>query len=273
MANEPGIESFEHSNKGVAVSGELLSGRQDNLDVKSGYITFTTPPRLPVGFHLEAVRDDTEGDIFEGIGGHLYYRYKDWGLVGLAGVKSNIDLAETDAFPAIENLEVRTYGIELEINIHSFVFALQNGRIDSQDLEFEKDYYDQVQLHWFASDDWHTVISRHQFANKTTNLLETDYSYVRDKFYYGMYVGGTWDAFENSYIGLEFGPAARSRGNWVLFLEFDKGEHGYDAVFAGLSIGFGPAESAPVQSLFDRNNGGYSFISTQSGVSIIDEGL
>lgn len=276
IANAVGAENNENSadlDNYMAVSGELLGGSQEDVNVKSAYATVTTPPRFPVAFHLEAVHDDAEGDVFDGVGGHLYYRHKDWGMLGITGVKSSIDLAETDEFPAIENLEVSTYGVELEVNIASLVFALQSGRIDSYDLEFERDNYNNIELHWFASDSWHTVFGSQQFSEETTRLLETDYVYVRNNFFYGIYAGGTWDAFENTYIGLEFGSASRSRSNWLFFVEYDKGEQDYDAVFAGVSLAFGPVESAPIQSLFQRNTGGYSFISTQSGVSIIDEGM
>ncbi|KPJ91276.1 MAG: hypothetical protein AMJ55_12100 [Gammaproteobacteria bacterium SG8_15] len=258
--------------EGMALSGEVLGGQQEDVDVTSIYGTFTTPVQYPLALHLEAVSDDASGDSLQGIGAHVYFRDPDWGLLGFTAMDVSVDLMETDELPAIENLDINTYGLEAEAHFASLVLALQGGRIESDELEFEKDQYTNVELHWFAGKKWHLVAGSHRFAGETTNLVETDYTHFINSHYISAYLGGTWDAFDNVYLGVEFGSASKTGANWVFFAEVDSGEAGYDAVFVGLRFEFGPLDAAPILSLFERNTGGYSFISTQSSSSTIGNG-
>ena len=260
------------TDEGVAFSGEVLGGQQEDVDVTSLYGTFTTPVQYPLALHLEAVSDDASGDSLQGIGAHVYFRDKDWGLLGFTAMDVSIDLLETDELPAIENLDINTYGLEAEAHFASLVLALQGGRIKSDELEFEKDQYTNVELHWFAGKQWHVVVGSHRFAGETTNLVEADYTHFINSFYLSAYLGGTWDAFDNVYLGVEFGSASKTGSNWVIFAEVDSGEAEYDAVFVGLRFEFGPLDATPILSLFERNTGGYSFLSTQSSSSTIGNG-
>ena len=256
--------SYAASVDSMAFTGELLGGQQDGVDVTSLYATVTTPPRYPWAMHVEAVSDDAGDDTLQGIGAHFYFKQAEWGLVGITTMKASIDLAETDEFPAIKNLEVSTYGFEAEGRFTNLVIALQSGMIDSDDVDFADDTYTKLELNWDASESWSFVAGSYKFAGDSTNFIEADYSYLLNGYLAGAYVGATWDAFENVYVGLEFGPASMARTNWKVFAEYNNGEDNYDAVFLGVRFEFGPADSAPILSVFDRNTGGYSFGSTKS---------
>ncbi|MEJ2143388.1 MAG: hypothetical protein P8Y24_13765 [Gammaproteobacteria bacterium] len=254
----------ESSDYNMVFTAEVLGGEQDDTEVTSFYGTVTTPSRYPVSFHLEAVSDDTEDASLQGAGGHLYYRDPRWGMLGVTAARTSIDLAETEFLPAVNNLEVNMYGVEAELEVEQLLFAIQAGRIESDDFDFIEDDYLNIELHWGVNQQWYLIAGSYQFSDETTNFAEANYSFYKHDYVVSPYLGSTWDSFESNYLGLEIRHTTKSLANWTFFMEVDNGEGDYKAYFFGVRYEFGHVDAVPVVSLFQRNVGGYSFISSET---------
>lgn len=246
------------SRHGVAFTGELVGGDEDGAAVGSGYAGLTLPLIWHLDLDTEALAYHSGDDKFSGAGAHLYWREPKFGLLGLTASVSTVDISATGTLPALTGIHNKTYGIEAELYLGPFAFAVQHGRIQSDLMLYDQQKYTAVDVHLTASKRWYWFAGMRRIVEDTTNRVETGYTLdILDGTPLTIYAGGTWDAFTGQYLGAEFIPWHRSNSHWIGFIELDHGEQRYEAAFIGIRYELGPVANAPMISLFDRVTGGF----------------
>ncbi len=240
----------------LAVSAELLFGKEDGSNVKTFYGTMTVPLFTNFGIHAEGAVDYAD-DNLSGLGIHAYWRNPKYGLLGLTASDSSADFAAADGFPELKNVKGTTTGVEAEAYIGPMTLALQVGNIKSDLEELDGENYTSADAQWSIGKKWYVIGGTRKLADNITNRVEAGYSFSRSLSSISLYGGVTRDQFDSEYIGITYTPFANSKSKFSFSAEIDKGEDDFDGIYLGAHYSFGPVENAPLIPIFDLASGGF----------------
>ena len=235
---------------GLAFSGEFYGGSIESEDVVSAYGAATVPVVTNFAFHLEALGDELGDDNSRNIGGHLYWRNPDFGLLGIIASRTNFEIAGFDG-------DFSGLGAEAELYFKPFSIAAQYAELDSDLADIDGDHYRAFDLHWTASNAWYLVVGTRSLRDEDIGYAEVDFTADGGNSPLTLYGGATWNDFESQYLGVDYVVLATKSSSLSIFLEGDTGEDGYDGVFLGIAYNRGPVANAPLISLFENLKGGF----------------
>lgn len=235
---------------GVAFYGELYGGSLDSETVVSGYGALTLPIQQHFGAHLEVLADKVGDDNSQNIGGHLYWRDPNKGLIGLIASHTEFEVLGVDG-------DFSGYGVEGELYLSPFSVAAQYARLSSDDVALDDENYYALDVHWDSHSSWYVFGGLRSLADYDVGYAEVDFTPDGGRSPFTVYGGLTVNDFESQYLGLNYVVRRTSNSDLSVFVEADNGEDGYDGVFVGVSYGAGPVGNAPLISLFEQAKGGY----------------
>ena len=250
------LNAFASDKRTVAATVDILGGREDDYGVSTFFGTLTTPLFLDLNLHIETALEDAF-DRLAGAGIHAYWQNLKYGLIGLTASKTVADLRSFDDLSVIVDADATTAGVEAEAYIVSLVLALQTGRISSNLEELDEENYSALDALWYANEEIYLRGATREVADTRLHRAEAGYTFFKANSATTLYGGGSWDAFDNVYLGVEYMPYLNAQPNLALFVEIDHGEEDFDAVYLGASIRYGPVEYAPLIPLFDPIRGGF----------------
>lgn len=245
-------------NADVAFTGEIYGGTLDddllgNDTVLSGYGNVTVPLMNNFGLHLEALAEDWDQFESQNIGGHLYWRNPQAGLLGLI-----VSHSEFDEFGL--NTDVDGVGAEAELYLGMLSLAAQYARLDSDDVLLDGEDYTAAEAHLTPADAWYLSGGVRGAADFDTVYAEVNFRPTGGTSPLNLYGGATWDELESQYIGISYDVMSRSNSNLAVFLEADQGQEDgvdFNGVFLGVTFTHGPVENAPLITLFSDLKGGF----------------
>lgn len=238
------------ANDGMAFYGELYGGSLDGDSALAGYGALTLPIQQQFGAHVEVLADKVGDDNTQNIGGHLYWRAVDKGLLGLIASHTEFDIAGVEG-------DLSGYGVEGELYLSPFALAAQYAWLDSDEVTFDDEQYLAVEAHWDSQGAWYAFGGLRSLADEDVPYAEVDFTPDAGRSPFTVYGGATWNDFESQYLGVEYVVRSTPSSNLSLFVEADHIENDFDGVFVGLIYGAGPVDRAPLISLFEPVKGGF----------------
>lgn len=238
------------ADQGVAFYGELYGGSVDSDTALSGYGGLTLPIRQRFSAYIEVLVDKVGDDDSQNIGGHLYWRDPEKGLIGLIASHTEFEVLGTEG-------DFSGYGLEGELYLSPISLGAQYARIDSNDITLDKKDYFALEAHWDSQSSWYSFVGLRSLDDYNIGYGEVDFTPDSGRSPLTVYGGATWNDFKSQYLGLNYVVKSTAKSDLSLFAQIDNGEDDYDGIFIGIAYGVGPVDNAPLISLFEQVKGGY----------------
>jgi hypothetical protein len=235
---------------GVAVYGELFGGSLDSDTVISGYGALTLPFAQQFGAQVELLADKVGDDDTQNIGGHLYWRNAEVGLLGLIAAHTEYDIEDEDG-------DFNAWGAEAELYLGPFSLAGHYAWLDSDEAYLDDENYYAMEAHWDSKGAWYAYGGLRGLADDDVAYAELDFTPDAGRSPLTVYGGLTWIDYDSQYLGLSYAVRRTASSDLSLFIEGDNGEDGADGFFIGVTYGAGPVANGPLMSLFDQVTGGF----------------
>jgi hypothetical protein len=235
---------------GVAFYGELYGGSLDSDTAVAGYGALTLPIQQQFGAHVEVLADKVGDDNTQNIGGHLYWRDPNKGLLGLIASYTDFDIGGFEG-------DFTGYGVEGELYLAPFAIAAQYAWLDSDDATLDDEQYLAVDVHWDSQGSWYAFGGLRSLADEDVGFAEVDFTPDGGRSPFTVYGGLTFNDYESQYLGLDYVVRSTASSDLSVFVEVDNGEGDFDGFFVGITYGAGPVNRAPLISLFEPVKGGF----------------
>ncbi|MEM9277465.1 MAG: hypothetical protein AAGA76_02710 [Pseudomonadota bacterium] len=207
--SEPAVSG---PNAKIAISGGFLNLGEGNIDDDNGFGAISGSLSVPLsermGLQIDGAAGTLDDGNFHGIGGHLFLRDPNVGLLGIVGAFVDID---RDA-PFLDQ-DIGYVAAETEIYLDDFTFSAVAGGSFGDNLD--DGFIGSVDFGWYATDDFYWTV-------------------------------GAATSGETSIVGtasFEWQPAVDGLSGMSFFAEGAVGSDDYASVNAGIRFYFGDGPS------------------------------
>ena len=208
-AEEPYVSSPAVSgpNAKISISGGFLendaNGNSDNTRSIAGAVTVPLSERF--GLQIDGAAGSIDNDDYWGVGGHLFWRDPDVGLLGIIGSYAEVD---RDSALFVDE-EIGFVGLEGEVYRDQFTLMATAGSVFGENVD--DGFAGSIDFGWYATDDF---------------LFTLGASHSEDS--------GTLGT-----ASIEWQPAVEGMTGLSFFAEGAVGEDDYSSVNAGIRFYFG----------------------------------